>query len=198
MNTSVTKRKALVFIALFGFLFLLNSCSKDDSPEVTGVLKSYFDAELNDSIVGREISFDFEHGFKFVPLRDGKITQLGVRIYEPGIYTVTVYKASESFWDATRTVCAKKDVEQTTYNCWGYEIIEPLDIEKGETYFITVTIPVRVKFNRSCELTFPIKSKDIQIESYVYRFILDDIYVDGNDLVPQCNYLGGYPDFIFK
>jgi hypothetical protein len=140
----------------------------------------------------------FERGYRFVPLRDGKITQLGVRLRTPGNYTVTVYKASA--WTEYAMVFARKNIEQTTYNCWAYEKIEPLVIEKDANYFITVSIPANIGFNRTNKLTFPLEFKNIRIVNYIMHFNnTTNHYLEGVDESSLAvNYMEGYPDFIFE
>ncbi len=199
MITMFSKLKAGFVSILFMFLFLLNSCSKDETAEIRGVINGCTESDTTFfDLAFVNLSLDIERGYKFMPLRDGKISQLGVRLQTPGTYTITVYQSSK--WSKFSFVCVRNEIKQTTYNQWAYEKIDPFEVKKNMNYYITVVVPANFVFYRSGNLDFPLKNKDVQILSNVIAYNNgEEYYLEGTDESGSAvSYIEGYPDLIFQ
>ncbi len=76
----------------------------------------------------------FEYGCVIKPLKDGKITGLGLKLLKAGDYTVTVWEVSSESVITDKVVTIKKDFfEEMTY-----EQITPIAVKEGVEYIISV------------------------------------------------------------
>jgi len=76
----------------------------------------------------------YEYGCVIKPLKDGKITGLGLELLKAGDYTVTL-------WDmTTKTVITDKviTIKSDFYEEMTYQKITPISVKKGEEYLVSV------------------------------------------------------------
>lgn len=104
----------------------------------------------------------FEVGYKFKTFKNGKITALGIRVPENDDFRVTL-------WDAdTEEIILSKQITSTS-GLLSFEDIEPVNIESGVTYFVSVNTNSYYTFNDGGNVIFPIESGDVLITEYGVR-----------------------------
>lgn len=153
------------------------SCSKNDDPVATPLpivvaplqdpLQGYLNAsgfnEVTESIVN---NFDRELGYSFIPLVNGKITAIVVKIPD----TRSALKVT--IWDkTTATVLRSETIDITSSGIETVKIISPLDLIKDKEYFVSMNSNdyyLHKKANGS-NVTYPFIVGDIKVTSYAER-----------------------------
>jgi hypothetical protein len=163
-------KKLLIPFLLLGLL--INACKKDDTAAVkpsetpVATLVSEADWKLTAYSSGQ-----FELGYVFSASVAGKVTQLGVQMAVPGVYTVSV-------WDVdTKALLRQKSVEQTSPSKFSTATIDALALVKDKKYLVSINTVVGgaskgynglAKNPASSTTIFPISRGSIVIQKSVY------------------------------
>jgi hypothetical protein len=157
------KSQKLVLILLFSIL-IFNSCSKNDDTINAEILPQYPMKSLIESgymdLQYTMVDWDFtkEVGYRFKSFKNGKITSLGIRIPNNGEYRVTLFNAD------TEEILITKYITSTS-ELLSFEEINPIHIESGVAYFISVNTNDFYTFNESGNDIFPVEMGDILISN---------------------------------
>ena len=179
MNTNFFKtRKLFLKSALLLSLSLsVTNCSKDDDPvptppEVLAPLQDPFPGYLAASGFNQKRTAvassdnDGELGYSFIPLVNGKMTAIVVRIPDVRLgMRVTV-------WDKVNGTILRTELLDVSSS--GVEVIKQitaLDIVKDKEYFITMNTNDWYNYRRTdnTAVTYPFTVGDIKITSYSYK-----------------------------
>ena len=138
MNKLVRLLLSVIFISLT----VLSACKTEkeepiDQENLGEVEHPIFALSEADNIYYPSFSVDashFEFGCVIKPLKDGKITGLGLELLKAGDYTVTVWEVGSESVIADKVITIKKDfLEEMTY-----EQITPIAVKQGVEYLISV------------------------------------------------------------
>lgn len=128
-------KKSLIPFLFFGLL--LNACKKDDAV-VTKPNESPLAKILEDK-TWTQATFSngpYELGYIFSASIKGKITQVGCRMPDLGIYTVSI-------WDeGTKKLLRQKTVEQSSPEKFTLVNVDELVVEKDVKYVISVNTAI--------------------------------------------------------
>lgn len=176
------------------------SCSKNDDPVVTPLpvvvaplqdpLQGYLAASGFNQVTASIInSGNAEFGYSFVPLVNGKITAIVVKIPD----TRTALKVT--IWDkTTATVIRSETMDITTSGVETIKIITPLDLIKDKEYVITMNSNDFYDHRKTdnSNAVYPFVVGDLKITSYGYA-------VGAQQVMPNSIFLPGYAgDCSFK
>ncbi len=131
----------LLSIALIS-LTVLSACKTEKEEPIAQenlgeVEHPIFELSEADNIYYPSFSVDvshFEYGCIIRPLKDGKITGLGLELLTAGDYTVTVWDVSAESVITDKVVVIKKDFSEEM----TYEQITPIAVKQGVEYLISV------------------------------------------------------------
>jgi len=128
------------------------------------------------------IAWNYTMGYRFTPVRDGRITMLGG--YFNGTKTV-------SLWDSSGTKLTSATV--TSSNNWSYTDITPVYVTAGQTYTVGVYLAGYGGSRRSgVQPAFPRTHGDITIQGSCYN------YGDAYPVVVVSSYMYGQADIAFE
>ncbi|MDD7885795.1 DUF4082 domain-containing protein [Flavivirga sp. 57AJ16] len=161
-------QKLIWGIILMGILF--NSCSKnDDDMEIIEAAPQYPMKSLIES-GHMQVNYQkvdgpntFEIGYKFKSFKDGKITALGIRVPNNDIYRVTLWNVE------TETVLATAMVTSSS-GLLSFEDIEPITVDSGTAYFVSVNTNDYYQFTNGVSDLFPVEMGDLLISGYGSNF----------------------------
>lgn len=173
----IFKTKLSIIAITFFTIIVATSCSKDDDPVVTPLpiavvpeqdpLQGYLNAsgfnEVTESIVN---NFDRELGYSFIPLVNGKITAIVVKIPD----TRSALKVT--IWDkTTATVLRSETIDITSSGVETIKIISPVVLIKDKEYFISMNSNDFYLHKRTilANVTYPFIVGDIKVTSYAER-----------------------------
>lgn len=167
--------KAIVYSTLLlSMSLLITNCSKDDTPPNIPVVA----APLQDPLPGFLVATgfnqitdpnvnngDYELGFSFIPLVNGKITAIVVKI--PDVRA----DLRVTIWDKVAgTILKTEIINIATANVEVLKQITPLDLVKDKEYFITYNSNDwydRYRTNNA-SVSYPFIIEDIKITSFAY------------------------------
>ncbi|WP_303317646.1 DUF4082 domain-containing protein [Flavivirga abyssicola] len=157
-------QKLIWGLIIIGIFF--NSCSKnDDEIEVIEATPQYPMKSLIES-GHMQVNYQkvnspntFEMGYKFKTFKSGKITALGTRIPNNETYRVTLWNAE------TETILATAMVVSSS-GLLSFEDIEPIAIDSGTTYFVSVNTNDYYQFTNTGNDLFPVEMGDVLISGY--------------------------------
>ncbi len=184
-------------IRLFMFVVILNitACKKDkkvDQAPEQNPLAGYLTATGFDQKTTNQVNAgDYEFGYSFIPLVNGKITAIVAKIPDvrPGM-RVTI-------WDKVAGTVLRTETIDITSS--GVEVTKPiaaLDLVSGKEYFITFNSNDwydRRKTDGS-NVTYPFTVGDIKITSYSFKSGTTQSIPNS----PQLNYYAGDCTFKFQ
>lgn len=162
-------------IVTFSVIFLAISCNNDDNPQSTPVpmapeqnpLEGYLSATGFNQITSNYInSGNYEFGFSFIPLVNGKMTAIVIKIPDNQTNTrVTIWdKVAETVIRTEIIDALSADVEVT-------KTIAAIDLVKDKEYIITFNSNDWYDHRKTdnSNVTYPFTSGDIKITSYAYK-----------------------------
>lgn len=182
--------KTLKTIVAISFLFMsLSSCSNEEEKEapLQNPLKDFLIAKGIDKEAQSFVNeLDFEVGYSFTPLANGKITSLIVKI--PDVrQSVRV-----TIWDKIqKTVLRTELIDVTQANTEISKEIKSVEVVKGTEYLISFNTNDYF-FSSKKEALYPFTSGDILINYYAERLGSEQILpnVDRlNSYAGECNFL---------
>ncbi|WP_394759040.1 hypothetical protein [Flavobacterium sp.] len=189
---------ALVLLTFFAF-----SCSKDEDPVPAPVppvvlaplqdpLAGYLAASGFDQKLTNQVNLgDYEFGYSFIPLVNGKITAIVAKI--PDVHAamrVTIWNK------ATATVLRTETIDIVTAGVEVTKTITALDLVQGTEYFITFNSNdwYDHRKNDSSNVTYPFTVGDIRITSYSFASGTAQVLPSS----PQLSYYAGDCSFKFQ
>lgn len=154
-----------IILRLLIVALLINSCSKNDDEIIVESppqypMKSLIESghmELESTTV--QWAFNYEIGYRFKSFKNGKIEALGIRVPENDEYRVTLWNAE------TEEILVTIYIVSTS-GLLSFEDIEPINIESGVAYFISVNTNSYYSFKDSENEIFPVETGDILITDY--------------------------------
>lgn len=193
-----TKINFLKILFLFTIGVFLTNCSKDDDPpaEVLAPLQDplagYLTATgFNQKTTNNINNGDYEFGYSFIPLVNGKMTAMVVKLPDVRLaLRVTV-------WDkAAGTVLRTETLDVPTANIEVIKQITALDLVKDKEYFLTFNSNDWYDRRKTdgTAVTYPFTVEDIKITSY--SFITGT--VQAMPISPQTTYYAGDCSFKFQ
>ncbi|OEK08491.1 hypothetical protein A8C32_03300 [Flavivirga aquatica] len=164
-------QKLILGLIFLGILFI--SCSKNDD-EISIIeeeelapqypMKSVIESghmQVNYQKV--DGASTFEIGYKFKSFKNGKITALGIRVPNNDVYRVTLWNVE------TETILTTANITSSS-GLLSFKDIEPININSGITYFVSVNTNDYYQFTNSGNDLFPVESEDIIILAYGSNF----------------------------
>lgn len=189
-----------IFFAIVLFTITFASCSKDDEPTPAPVvvipeqnpLLGYLAASGFDQKTTNYVnSGDYEFGYSFVPLVNGKMTAIVAKIPDAHLgMRVTI-------WDKVAgTVIRTENIDITAANTEVTKAITALDLVKDTEYFITFNSNDWYDHRKTdgSNVTYPFTVGDIKITSYSYKSGTAQAIPN----TPQTNYYAGDCSFKFQ
>ena len=164
---------SLLVITLFASAILFTSCSKDNDQPISvpipiqeqNPLPGYLAASGFDqtTIVTTNV-LNFEIGFSFMPLVNGKITAIVLKIPEGQTNAIRV-----TIWDkAQQSIVRTENIVYTTADVEVIKTITPIDLVSGREYVISMNSNdyyIRKRTN-GANVTYPFTTGDFKITSY--------------------------------
>ena len=187
-----------ILIPFLLLVVLINACKKDETtiPAAAKPSESPM-AKILENKTWTEVvrpAVSWELGYSFSASLKGKITQLGCRMPEPGIYTVSVWN------ETTKALLRQKAVEQTSPDKFTLVKIDELTVEKDTKYIVTLNTVVGAKARSYYRITntnatiFPITIGSIIIQKALYGSFTTPTFPNST---PELGQMYGYPDFTF-
>ena len=176
-------------IPFFLLIILINACKKDETTTPAKASESPVAKILEDK-TWTQTTFSngpFELGYIFSSSVKGKITQVGCRMPELGIYTVSIWE------EGTKKLVRQKTVEQSSPEKFTLVAVDELVIEKDVKYVISVNTAIGgikksyFQISNSTANIFPIVRGSIVIQKTVYN----------SGAIPAFPATGSYLDKIF-
>jgi hypothetical protein len=198
---TMTLKNSIKTAVLTSLLTLSLSCSKDEDPVVVlptpivaeqNPLAGYLAASgFNQSFTNFVNDTDYEFGFSFIPLVNGKMTAIVAKIPDAHLaMRVTI-------WDKVAgTVIRTEIMDITTAGVEVTKVITALDLVMNKEYFITFNSNDYYNYRRTdnANVTYPFTVGDIRITSYSYRTGTNQEMPN----IPQFGYYGGDLSFKFQ
>ncbi len=158
-----------IILKLIIIVLSFSSCSKsDDHAEIIEATPEYpMKTLIEDGVMAlksTKIDFPvtFELGYEFKSFKNGKITALGVRVPDNDTYRVTLWNVD------TEEILKTVDVISTS-GLLSFEDIEPINIESGITYFVSINTNDYYVFNDDGNVMFPVESDNILVMGYAVK-----------------------------
>ena len=175
----------------FFLLFVLNTaCKKDETTTPNAKPSESPVAKILEDKTWTQTTFSngpFELGYIFSSSVKGKITQVGCRMPDLGIYTVSIWE------EGTKKLVRQKTVEQSSPEKFTLVTVDELAVEKDVKYVISVNSAIGgvkksyFQISNATANIFPIVRGSIVIQKTVYN----------NGAVPTFPATGSYLDKIF-
>ncbi|AUP77293.1 DUF4082 domain-containing protein [Flavivirga eckloniae] len=157
-------QKIIVGLLILGLSLI--SCSKNDddikiiesTPEYP--MKSLIEdgvIELTNTKINSPNTFEL--GYKFKTFKNGKITALGIRVPDNDTYRV-------SFWNVDTEELLKTMEITSSSGLLSFEDIEPINIESGTAYFVSINTNDYYIFNDGGDVMFPAETNNILVLGY--------------------------------
>jgi hypothetical protein len=163
-----TSKKVLKISLLLCISLSLVNCSKKDDPiaeqdPLSGYLKA---AGFDQKVTNYVNSADYEFGYSFIPLVDGKITAIVAKI--PAVQN----GVRVTIWDKTAgTVLRTESIDFATADVEVVKPINALALTKDKEYFITFNSNDWYEHKKTdgTNATYPFTVGDIKITGYSYK-----------------------------
>jgi hypothetical protein len=188
------KTSALFRFALLGAAVSLASCKPgDDSKPQENPVSGFIDGGT--TTTGTRSSGPWELGIVISSSTNGKITQVGARMPEPGTYRITIWDA------ATKAVLRQKSVEQTAPDKLVLADIDALPVAANTTKLVVSVNSQSAGTNKKYFFAsnggsfLPFAKGSILVESACYRLTAPAVFPDGAKDIKSEMY--GYPDVTF-
>lgn len=156
------KTSRLIIPILF-LILSLSSCSRNNDDIETIQLPPQYPMKTLMEEVHMEVKYTkvnwvntYEMGYEFKSFKNGKITALGIRIPDGGDFRVTLWNAdTEEILVTTQVV--------STSGLLSFEEINPIQIQSGVRYHVSVNTNSYYQFSDSGNILFPIEIGDFLI-----------------------------------
>lgn len=140
------------------------SCKKESDPVEESPFFSFFDeADIQIDTTPAAAS-TWEYGFAFTPLKDGKVTRLGIKLPATGDFTVRLWDLS----GATPVVLRERSVNSAQLHNPNFVMIPDVQVTAGQKLGVTILANsfYRIMKKNGGEFTFPIEKENLRIESF--------------------------------
>jgi hypothetical protein len=153
----------------FRTLITAGACSDTSNAlEISIIDPTYALQSLDLALVNQNINWDYNMGYRFRPVQDGQITELGGRWTDGVSHTVRLYDFSTGNVLASTTVMGSVS--------WKYNSIVPVNVTSGTDYVVAVRLN-----NQNSGLysnaSLPTNSGNLEIVNTLYRA--------SSDLIPN-------------
>ena len=139
-----------------------------------------------DTVVTEVMNNDYSVGYLFTSDVSGKVTKLGIKLPEPGIYKVSI-------WDVeSRSIILQTTIHQA-YGKWSMKEIPPIYLVSDRTYAVCSLLPIGAKYFSAQNLNLPKDVNGVRILRSVAAFG-DNYPVDQE--IPDAIF--GFVDFTFE
>ena len=159
-------RKFIFLSLLAGIAIMIFSCSRDESPlaEDESPFFSFFDLNNIQIDTTETATNQWEYGFVFSPVRNGKIDALGLKLPQTGTFTVRLWDLS----GANPVLIQEELVASDTKHQPNFLSIQDVAVEKDKKYGITILASsfYRIYKKDGSNFDFPLTVKNIQIFSF--------------------------------
>jgi hypothetical protein len=187
--------KNILYLLLIIFFFFFFSCKKDNSDPVSqdpGLLEGYIIEnpsitvqKTTESLIPYEDAYATSRGYHFTPLKNIKITAIGGRIAEKGMFTIKIRNIDNGWSKGEGWVDVLVDsIKITSTSKFQYKPVDKeVILTSGHKYLISY-------FNKSHNSLYDLKNssepgfiempliiKDVQIEREYYSY--DQIIIGG-------------------
>ncbi|MFI1773796.1 hypothetical protein [Thalassobellus citreus] len=157
MNTQKIIFKLIITLLTF------SSCSKDDNEEIDDVFMPQYPMKALIESGYMQVTYEkvnepdtFEFGYKFKSFKNGKITALGIRVPNNGIYRVTLWNVD------TEEILITKHITSSS-GLLSFEDIDDVNVDSGTNYYVSINTNDYYQFSSPEEGLFPVESGDILI-----------------------------------
>ena len=190
-----TIQKTILALTLISLSFISCNKDEDETPVVfpeQNPLAGYLSATGFDQVKTNRINGgDYEFGFSFIPLVNGKMTALIVKIpdVQAGL-RITI-------WDkATAAILRTESIDVTTADVEVTKAITALELVKDKEYFFTFNSNDWYNYKRTdnAAITYPFTVGDLKITSYSYS----SGATQAIPTAPQFTYYAGDCSFKFQ
>lgn len=186
-------RKSTVSFLMITLLVVAGACKKGDDvkPKENPMASLLSESGWTETIGNYG---NFEMGYTFSTSVNGKITQLGCKMPNPGTYTVSLWEKD------TKKLLRQKSIEQSSPEKFTLVNVDELVVEKDKRYVVSVnnTIGGQAKsyyiIKNGSSNIFPLTRGSVLILSAVERGGMSTVFPE-NSTVP--GYIAGYSDFTF-
>jgi len=143
------------------FILIFSSCDKDENK----IEEKPFLALLNQPSIVIDTAVaavDWVYGFKFTPLKDGKITGVGMKLPIEGSYKVQL-------WDLDNDILLKEEtISSTTPHDVVFNNISEVQVSKNKTLGISIEADSFYKISKAdnSDFNFPMQEGNISILSF--------------------------------
>ncbi len=186
-----------LLIPFFLLVVLINACKKNETttpatkPTESPISKILEDKTWTQSTFSNG---PFELGYIFSSSVKGKITQVGCRMPDLGIYTVSIWE------EGTKKLVRQKTVEQSSPEKFTLVNVDELIIEKDVKYVISVNTAIGgvkksyFQISNATANIFPIVRGSIVIQKTVYNNGATPAFPATGSFLDK---IFGYADFTF-
>ncbi len=148
---------------------------------ISSILDTHADTVQTD-IMGN----DYSVGYIFSPKVSGKITRLGIKLPDSGIFKISI-------WDVeTKTLIAQTTVHQGRKQ-WNYKDIPDVSVVKQKNYVVCLMLPLGTQYFTAPNLKLPLNAHGVKVVQSVASF--GDAY-PADQIMPDA--LFGFIDFTFE
>ncbi len=169
------KKLSTTFAILLISIFTISCSKSDDTPvapapvvyaeqdPLAGYLTACGFSEKTDNFIN---AGDYEFGYSFIPLVNGKITTIVAKLPEARL------EMRVTIWDKVAgSVLRTETIDVTTANVEATKTITALDLVKNKEYFITMNSNDWYRRGRTNDTstTYPFTVGDIKVTSYAYK-----------------------------
>lgn len=213
--------KNLVYLLL---IFLLISCGKNESeeiipePESYGFIEGFIKADPN-VILEKTTESDWtfnpnaetHRGYMFIPKKDIRITEIGGKIAQTGIYDLELFLLDDNANFLKSDTLLSFAISITDINNFQYKkVSENIVLLSGKRYLIRyynkthdsvydIIIPETYPYDA---YSHPLKTEDLEVEQMYYTYLIynpDGILIDGTEGgIKGRNIMRGLPDFRYE
>lgn len=156
--------KLVSITALLCLISCFFSCKDDVEPSSESPFFDFFNEALIQIDTIKQSADSWEYGFAFTPLKNGKVTQFGIKLPDTGDFTVTLWDLS----GPTPSILHSKSVNSLADNQDAVSDIPEVALNKGQKYGITVLSNSFYRITRpgNAQFNFPRVIGNIRIESF--------------------------------
>lgn len=151
-----------IILAIIIAQITFSSCSKNDDTDFEVETMSQYPLKSLIEDGHLQVTYEkvddaiYELGYRFKSFKNGKITALGIRVRNYGVYRVTL-------WDLdTEEILATKHITSSS-GLLSFEDIPHVNINSGTNYYVAINTKDYYQFYSHQEGLFPVESGDILI-----------------------------------
>lgn len=149
-------------LVLSGIFLLLTSCTKDSESKEEMPLFSFLSQSGTSIDTIRNGAAIWEYGFRFKPLKTGKITKLGIKVPAINTFKVKLYNLT------TQTIIAQTSIQSTSEGGEFFGDIADVNVTSGADLGVAIVADVffKVRNLNGDAFSFPITKDNLSIISF--------------------------------